>query len=499
MRETLVYRFGVLTASGIALNLLGFCYRTFLARTVGADGMGVYHLVLPFYSLLQSATLTGLCTAVNTLSARESLYGAKAVFKRSARVFLALFALVFTLCITCTDFFAGTVLGDMRTKPALMLTLPCLLLTGFENLLKNYFYGTRFPRAPITSELTEQAVRFGAVFALFFAFRPTDPTTACALILLGMVASEVVSVLLLSRVYRAQRAPITRVLTTRRDVVKTALPIMASGTLLNLLGAVGAVLIPRGLVAFGFSPNAASAEYGELFGMTLPLLSLPLALLGALPAVLIPSLSNSYSQKNVSKARRLAGKAFHITGLLAFPLTALTLLYSDVAMEWFYQQKTAEGVLLPLCLATFFSFYQLTGCAVLNGVGKTRHVALFALISGLVQLVCTLLVGRFGISAFLWGDLFSTALCALLCFVSARHVLRFSVRYQNWVLRPCLATALAAALARPISPCLLAVCVFFAAYFLSLRAMGTSLYSYLKPLLKPRFPSQTQRSHPVQG
>lgn len=397
MRESFVYRFGVLSASGIVLNLLGFCYRMFLARTVGSSGMGVYQLVLPFYSVLQSLTLTGLCTAVNALSARESAYGAKRVFKTASRVFLTLFTVVFFLCVTFPDFFSETVLGDARTKTAILLLLPCLLLTGFENLLKNYFYGVQTPRAPITSELTEQIVRFTAVALLLFVFCPLKPGYACALIVLGMVISEVVSVTLLSHFYRKQTAKITRVSTTCRDLIMTAIPVTLSGLALNLLGAANAVLIPRGLISFGLSPAQAVDQYGVLFGMTLPLLTLPLALLGALPAVLIPSLSAQFGCKNLTRARRLAGKALHITGLLAFPMTAILLICGNPAMELFYQQKTTEGVLLPLCLATFFSFYQLSLGAVLNGFGKTRHYAIFSLIAGLIQLGATLLVGEFGI------------------------------------------------------------------------------------------------------
>ena len=34
------------------------------------------------------------------------------------------------------------ILGDARTRLGLMLLVPCLLLTGTENLHKHYFYGT---------------------------------------------------------------------------------------------------------------------------------------------------------------------------------------------------------------------------------------------------------------------------------------------------------------------------------------------------------------------
>lgn len=507
MRNSFVYRFGVLSASGIALNALGFCYRMFLARTVGADGMGVYQLVLPFYSVLQSLTLTGLCTAVSALSARETPYGAKRVFRTASHIFLTLFTVILIVCTTFTDFLSGTLLGDVRTKTAVLLLLPCLLLTGFENLLKNYFYGVQTPRPPMISELTEQVVRFGSVAALFFTFRPQNAGSACALIVLGMVVSEVVSVILLSRFFRKQSASVSRVSVSRRAVLATAIPVTISAVLLNVLGAMNAVLIPRGLTSFGLSPTQATAQYGVLFGMTLPLLTLPLALLGALPAVLIPSLSAQFGAKNTAKARRYASKAFHITGLLAFPMFAMTCLFANQAMEIFYQQKIAEGVLLPLCLATFFAFYQLTGCAVLNGIGKTRHCAGILLISGVLQLIFTLYVSKFGVSAFLWGDVVSTAVCASLCYLTAKKTLTIRIRTKNWLFRPFVSSAISCLLARPLYlrlqadgipfAIMIAGIVLAVSYLLTLRVMGTSLVSYLKPILKPKSPSQNLRAHPA--
>lgn len=41
----------LLTAAGILSRILGFFYRIFLSHTVGAEGIGLYQLVLPLQSL----------------------------------------------------------------------------------------------------------------------------------------------------------------------------------------------------------------------------------------------------------------------------------------------------------------------------------------------------------------------------------------------------------------------------------------------------------------
>lgn len=507
MKDSVFYQMSVLTLSGTLLNLLGFGYRMFLAHTVGAEGIGVYQLVLPFYSVLQAATLSGLCLAVSAIAAREGAFGAKRVFFRAAGMFFALFCAVFTITLTQSDFLSRVLLGDTRTRKAILLLLPCLFLTGFENLWKHYFYGIQKSRPPITSELTEQLVRYLAVAVLLLTIKPTTSENACACIVLGMVISEVVSVCILARFFRKERADFSPMRTTRKDLLAIALPAMASGLLLNLLSSLNAVLIPRRLIFYGYSAARATREYGILFGMTLPLLTLPLALLGALPAVLIPKLSEGLNVPALT--RRKAAKALHLTGLLAFPALALSLPLGNALLQAFYKQTVPVQDLLPLCLATFFSFYQFTSAAILNGIGKTRSGSVHALASGAVQFCFTWLTGAFGLRAFLWGNVLSTLLCMLwnLCTVQTALHLRF--RFRNWVVTPALAALLAGLMTHTVFlrfcadrvplATLFSALLGCALYLLALRIQGTSLSRYLKPILRQKSQIQTPRKRPEQA
>ena len=66
-------------------------------------------------------------------------------------------------------------LGDARTRLGLMLLVPCLVLTGIENLQKHYFYGTGRVCPAAVTELIEQILRSVLVLALVWA---TIPATA---------------------------------------------------------------------------------------------------------------------------------------------------------------------------------------------------------------------------------------------------------------------------------------------------------------------------------
>ena len=41
----------LLTIAGLLSRIMGFFYRIFLANTIGAEGMGIYQLIFPIYSV----------------------------------------------------------------------------------------------------------------------------------------------------------------------------------------------------------------------------------------------------------------------------------------------------------------------------------------------------------------------------------------------------------------------------------------------------------------
>ena len=44
----------LLTAAGLLSRVLGFFYRIFLSRTIGAEGLGIYQMIFPVYGIFFS-------------------------------------------------------------------------------------------------------------------------------------------------------------------------------------------------------------------------------------------------------------------------------------------------------------------------------------------------------------------------------------------------------------------------------------------------------------
>ncbi|MEG2959779.1 MAG: oligosaccharide flippase family protein, partial [Oscillospiraceae bacterium] len=166
-------------------------------------------------------------------------------------------------------------LGDARTQLGLTMLLPCLLLTGIENLQKHAFFGVGNVRPPAFSEVVEQIIRATAVLGLLLLFLPQNPERTVGLITVGMVLCEVFSAATLTLLFRhymgsGKEKPLEPK-ALRRRIFAIALPVGATAFLGNLMGSVNTILIPQRLVAGGATVPEAMGAFGVLSGMTLPL------------------------------------------------------------------------------------------------------------------------------------------------------------------------------------------------------------------------------------
>ena len=70
-RHTLIASTLLLTATGFATRLLGFFYRIFLSRTIGAEGLGIFNMVHPVYGICFALCAGSIQTAISRFVAAD--------------------------------------------------------------------------------------------------------------------------------------------------------------------------------------------------------------------------------------------------------------------------------------------------------------------------------------------------------------------------------------------------------------------------------------------
>ncbi len=506
-KQSVFYNAFFLCLSSIGLQLIGFVYRIGLSRFGGAEVMGMYQLIMPAYSVIMSFTMSGLTLAVSRLCAQYQAAGdsggVRGVVRFSQLVFLCLFGCAAVPVCLFPDLIAGVVLGEPKIKAALLLLLPCLFLTGFENIFKSCFHGIKYILPPIVSELTEQIVRTIAGLGLLIVLCPEDPGVATAMIVLGMVISEVFSVAILTLFYKGAGH---RILPKKlgaskipkgmfRRVAAIAVPVSSAGLLNNFLSSATTVLIPNRLMAAGVSAQEAMSSFGIMVGMTMPLLMLPSAFIHPMNTVLLPRFSQYSTKNDQAQTRRKAGKAIQITSILiAVSLSIMLPLGNELAQLIYHQPSAGEHIIL-LSAATFFTFYHITTGSILNGIGMQKQASASIVVTGVSEILFTwLTVGRMGIGGYALACVGSELVGVAMNFYWVIRSVKIKIQWKNWFLTPFLSGAAAGCSSWLAffrleqagwtqTPALVfSICIALGVFMICLSFLGIDFFRYFKTL-----------------
>ena len=446
----------LLTGVSLFSQVVGFVYRVILSRMVGSQVMGLYQLVLPVYSVLLSLTAIGFTAACSNLSARWQALGNQRAGRQTVQAclvgFLLCFVPVSVITATFSDAISVYLMGDARSRLGLVLLLPCVLLTGIENIHKHHFYGVGQVRPPAASETCEQLVRAGAVLGLLWIFLPQNPERTVGLIVLGMVICEVFSVVILvalfhRRVDRRSAGEGVSPGQLRRQIAGIAFPVGFTALLGNLMGAATSVMIPQRLVYAGANVGQAMSAFGVLCGMTVPMLMLPTALISAMSLVLVPRLAQSAALGNTPLSRRRVERALGATATFIIPAAGLLAVLAPPLGRLLFREPDAGAFAIPLAISVALGCFEGVLHASLNGLGHQAAASRYILISGAVQLAITwyrMGLPGVGLRGYVEGLLLSTLLAVWLNGQRVAKLVALRLKLFPWLIAPGLAALLAA-------------------------------------------------------
>jgi len=459
--DTKSVRYGafILTAANICSQILGFVYRIALSRLIGAEGMGLFQLIFPFYSLSLTIATSGICVAVSRLSAEyaalRNYVAVRLLIRRAVIVFFTIFATLSVLVFLFVDGIAVNFLGDERTKLAIFALIPVIFFTGIENIHKNFFYGTKNVNPPALSDLLEQIIRMGAVLFLLYVLLPRPDEQMLVIIVAGMLICEIFSSMFLRAIYvkKIRNMP----LEGEKDphmtskLGKIAVPISLTSLCNNLLSSLIIIIIPRRLVLTGMTQSQALSAFGVLFGMTIPLLNLPSALIVGLGLVMVPKLSENLALGNYYDLRNKISRAITATSMLVLPAVAVLVPLGPQLGKLLFHQTIEERFLLPLAISTIFAIYMIILGNILNGLGKQIRSAANFLIGNVLELAITYYltaVPWIGIYGYIVASISTTFLTAALNLYQVSKVAKLKIQWQRWFVAPALSAVLAALCAR---------------------------------------------------
>ncbi len=416
----------ILACTGLVSRVAGFFYRIFLSHAIGAEGLGLYQLVVPLQGLLAALSYAGIQAALSRLiAARLALQE-----KREARFSLfagTLAAVLFSgvigfLLFQNADFFASAILKAPQTSGLLKLTAAGVPVCAIHSCIDSYYYARKKAAVPAAVQLTEQAVRIGTTYILYLIAlsegREVTAWIAAGGSLAGEAAASLVSLLIVSFHFGShpvkEKTPF-QAFSLIKELFTLAFPISLNRILLTLLGSIEVVLIPQMLLRFGMASSDALKVYGIFTGMALPLLLFPSTLTASASVMLVPSIAQLDALGNEKQIRRVTDQTFFLCMFLGFLCGSGFFLLGPFLGRLLFHSETAGIYIRYLSFVCPFLYTNTMLTSILQGLGRPGRCLIHSIAGILIRIFSVVfLIPRIGIRGYFYGIFLGELLLSLL-------------------------------------------------------------------------------------
>ncbi len=453
-RSAFLQNAAVLTVTSLLLRTVGIFFRIYLAGRIGAEGMGLYQLIVSVYVLASAFAAAGICTAVTRMVTDALCHGnrrtALAALRAAVLVSIGVGVVSALLVSLAADPISRFCIGDMRAVAALRILTISLPFMGVSSCLKGYFMARRRVNVTAHAQLLEQAVRIAVIALLLERGYAVSVASACAVVMVGDVVAESTSCLHLALSFRRDRRRLpagdegthAAVMPTLMGI---ALPITATRYLNTTLHTVENLLVPSRLARYTGSRAVALAQFGCLKGMAMPLLFFPSSFLSSLATLLIPEISEAASLDRQEKVQRAVARTLHLTLTGAILTGGVFYLYAVPLGRLFYHSDEVGCILRALAPLVPAMYVESMVDGILKGLNQQVSTLKYSVVDSALRLALVVtFVPRAGMAGFLFVMTVSNVLVAVLNVNRLLTVTGMRFRWRQWVIAPTLAVAVAA-------------------------------------------------------
>ena len=447
----------LLTGTGFLCRVLGFFYRIFLSRTIGAEGLGIYNMVHPVFGICFSLCAGSIQTALSQLIASHMNRG-RAFFRTGLAISMSMSFILAHLICSQADFLATYVLMEPRCAPCLPIMGISVPFAAFHACINGYYYGVQKSKVPAFSQVAEQVIRMSLVFLIAHQWMERGGTITVHLAVIGHLIGEIASAVFTflsmclfppqprdsSTLHTVHDSDIP-VMGTLRDILTDtaaplmtiALPLMCNRLVLNLLSSAESIWIPSRLQMSGLSNSDAISIYGVLTGMALPFILFPSAITNSMAVLLLPSVAEAQAAGRKHQITASISMSLRYSLYMGILCIGIFILFGNSLGTSVFHDQNAGYFIQILAWLCPFLYLATTMGSILNGLGRTRTTFMQNTAALLLRISFVLIgIPRYGILAYLIGMLTSELLLALMHLYSLKRLVSFSWNALDMIVKP---------------------------------------------------------------
>ena len=369
----------LMTSFSVLMRIIGLSFQVFISNAIGAEGIGLFQLVMSVNSLAITVATSGVRFAVTRLVAEVIGERRAQDVRRVVRccfLYAAVFGLIaFLLVFFNSEYLAEFWAGDIRTAMPIKIFSLGLIFISVTTVTGGYFTAVgRIGRGALI-QLAEQLLMI--TFTMLALPRAAgDMVVGCSSIAAASVAADVLIFIISITVYLLDVRRYGHSLGKGRyfsRLISIAMPLALSAYARTVLSTLQHMLTPTGLRKSGASAEEALSSYGIVHGMALPLVLFPSALFTSLAELLIPELTEHQVSGNTTMVNKTVNRILKLC--LAFSICCASVLFTfgDSLGSTLYNNDSVGHYVKLLAPLVIIMYMDTVTDGMLKGLGQQLY------------------------------------------------------------------------------------------------------------------------------
>ena len=255
-KETFIKSTIILIIGGFITKILGMVIKIVNTRLIGLEGISLYMLIFPTFSLFMAISQFSLPTSISKLVSEDKYNNKNLVFSSIPIIFI--FSLILmTIIIFSANFIASDLLKDSRCYLPILCIALVLPFEAISNMLRGYFFGKQKMIPHVVSHVLEQIIRLILTIVLIPTLLKHSLVYAVSFLVLVNMISEAASIIILL-LFMPKNITIKKEdIKPNKTNIKNILNISIPNTSTRVIGNIGYFLEPiiltAGMIAGGYS------------------------------------------------------------------------------------------------------------------------------------------------------------------------------------------------------------------------------------------------------
>ena len=439
----------MLTAVGLAMRSVGMMFNSYITKTVGAEGIGIYTLIMTVYSFAVTFATSGINLTVTRLVAAAIGEGRTDSVRRILR-HAVVYALIFSTTATAVLFilapyFGTHVLGDGRTVVPLRVLAVSLVPLAMSSVFSGYFVGVKRVSRNATVQVLGQIFKIGITMFAVARFAEYGVEYATIALCISATLTELAAFLVSLVQFLYDRRVYTRTggAASFSDVASMGLPLALSAYIRSALLTLEHILIPKRLRDGGESHSDSLAQYGILHGMALPMLLYPMSPLSSFAGLLVPEFAEGMARGEKSRMQRIASEALETTLCYATVVAVMLSIFSEELGYVFYDSYSTGYYISLMAAVVPIMYLDHVADSMLKGIGEHVYSMWVNITDSVLSIVLVwFLIPSLGISGYALVIVIMEAFNFILSALRLRKRIKFKINlFSSFMLPLVCATA----------------------------------------------------------